>query len=481
MKENWHNKELQDGLGAYDSPMDLDKAWEALETKRKPKKEKRRFFFLWFFGLLALISIGSYSILKNNAKEVDTLSIVNERLNEVAQNISETKVLEKENADLSKKEKTIAEEEVKKVESKGQLKSIETKTETNDTAIDKVELTEKGEGSILEILNNNKFTNERERLVFENNKERNTRSSQIKSTISKDSKRLSQKTIAQDNPENRFSKKAISLNSRLELPNVLKGVPLPSLQFTFSGFDLQEKESKMIVKDRPNSKKNLRTRFGLSSTYAIFTDGFIQSGEQPLDAMMYRVFYERFISPKFYLKTGFSFQQFTTELTMTEIDTDLEMENNLLLIENQFQDGSITQEYGTGEVRYVQSNNHQFFNRYRLVSIPLLVGYEFPVFSKSSLQFEVGVATSILSAHSGKIIENETHLSFDESSNFEERSIGVLQGISAVQYQVEVGQRLFLFLGAQANFHMNKSVKLEEERGQLFRSFGLSLGGKVSL
>ena len=91
-------------------------------------------------------------------------------------------------------------------------------------------------------------------------------------------------------------------------------------------------------------------------------------------------------------------------------------------------------EYGLGEVKYRETKSHQTFNRYRFVSIPLLVGYEIPLFGRSSLHFEGGLATSIMSAHSGKVMQDGS------ISSFETRKIGVLQSVSSFHYQVKRGR-----------------------------------------
>ena len=59
MKEDWLDKSLENKLDNYDSPMDLENAWGALQARREKPKKKKRFFFWLFFGLLT-IGIGAW-------------------------------------------------------------------------------------------------------------------------------------------------------------------------------------------------------------------------------------------------------------------------------------------------------------------------------------------------------------------------------------------------------------------------------------
>ena len=124
MKQDWLDKNLGDKFDGYDSPMDLENAWESLQTKRQTPKKKNKFFFFWvIFGLVTIGAGGSYSFLNN---QVDSNSIA------YANAISEAdNILKNENQRFGKTESSSPTlSNSKKINQNNPVNDIATETKT---------------------------------------------------------------------------------------------------------------------------------------------------------------------------------------------------------------------------------------------------------------------------------------------------------------------------------------------------------------
>ncbi len=497
MKENWHNKDLQDGLGKFDSPIDLEKAWADLEAKRNPKKKKHRFFFFWLFGIATLMIVGNIFLgERNTASNLSTAD-----LDLTTKNIKQTqlekqenqvaKLVEPENQDgLGQETLSIDQEE------KGREEKMDRSDNANSVA-------------------NYKRSSA---LAFNSAKAKNDlKSSEV--ILSTDETDLSTHRIPENigtSIEERFLSKTKSLEIlqkeqeqhekiRNELVNkvdnkeqskgenkveriVVRKVMLPSLQLDQVDFSVKETTSNLPLtedllddlKSKPLKSKS--TQFlALSTNYSFLTTGTIDEEETPMDLVSFLLSYERMVSKRIYLKTGLIFQQFTNTINKIKRRNYFEIEEDQLLANNILLDGTITETRGPETVEYRETTTNKYFNRYRFVNVPVLLGYQFPLGTRSSLKFEGGLAISIFADHSGKIKNEENVQSFENLPSYKAKKSRALQGILALQYELELRNKWFLFVGAQANQQFDKAIEINNEKLGRFGAFGFELGMRFAL
>lgn len=425
MKEDWLDKRLGERFDDYDSPVDFEKSWEALQSKREEPKKKRRFFFFWFStSILILGVVASYFIYSNNT------AASNEKLvltNPIADNQEIKNSIENQsNTNLNNNE--IVNHVIQGL-------TTEKDNESNNLiAFQKI-------GS--EVKNRDQFE-AKEKSYLKSNQSR-------MSSLAKDI-RLQKTEFNFSQKENSvFIQKLTEHSLRNKIPKVAY---LPTLPFSFLKWN-ESKDltliSNFIIQDEIKKEEvfvsPLYNYLTISAGYGIRTSGKIFPDEKPMDVISTNILFEkRFTDRKFYLKTGILFDQFINSLKdYNEVNYSEQRDNQLLVID-QFQNGMIQETYGMGEVTIIEKTKIEEFNRYRLISIPIIFGYDIFSNQKINLQIEVGGARSVLGNHSGRLIE-----SLD--NDFEKNN--VWQGLYGLNFNYRIKKNIHLFSSVKGNYHFN--------------------------
>ena len=444
MKEDWLDNSLGDKLDGYESPLDLENAWESFQAKREAPKKKNRFFFLWI--LLGVITIGlggSYLLLNDTTSDALTETII-----------------EEDNSKTSSS--TLVETE---------------KTNSNNNT----------------FTSNENRSNATENISYENQnasvrREANSPSSKVGDQIldpaithfAPEEKQADALILpVQNEEEGNIETETIDANNELEdfaitfLPSLKSNaleLPLQSkveiLNASFS--DLGKKT---IIKSKSLSISPFH--FGIVAGYGLRSKGKVLSNEKPLDVISTNLFLEkRIFSDRLYLKTGINFDLFVNKVE-TSTETDLtQLENNQLIAVNHFQDGTIQEVFGVGKIQTIEKTTTKNFNRYRLISVPLILGYDVVSSNRIILQVEGGMARSIFGNHSGK--------DFDlVDSDFEHQ--GVWQGLYGLNLNYNLGRNLNIFSSVKGNYHLNKIGKSEQLEMEKFRFHQVQIGLRFKL
>ena len=457
MKEQWHNKELQGGLGDYDSPMDLELAWEALDAKRHPKKDKRRFYWFWFVGLILVLSALGYYGLKHtepnennqpraqypliNQTEVQVQTNTN---NDVPTEIKKSESIEVTTEIQKKKEVVLKQQEIVVSRSKQDDLSflssdISKSKKKNDNIIDNT-------------INNTNSQNTNVQLTVSTNN--NTNPSNIEGGIIED-----KAVVIEEGGEDAEFLLKKDVHSILNAPLLVDELGVPT---TIEAEKEKEKTTLLApeVEDKSNVRPLHKSSFGISSTFAFLTSGSIRDDEKSLDVLAASVFYERDLFSNFYFKTGLTYQQFTNEVKVEDTYSYYQTESNELILTNYYQSGVVEQVMGEAVIEYRDNNQHTLYNRYRFVNIPITLGYKFSICKKANLKLETGLSASVFTAHSGKLYSNGLIEPFDDIDGYKSKSLGVFQGLLGLQYEREIGLGNYLFAGSQINIELNESVSI---------------------
>ena len=455
MKENWLKDGLNDKLGDYGSPIDLEDAWKALEANRKPPKKKRKFLGWWFLGTILFISLGGYLFNDEYLSSMNT-SLQSEKIEKVnIQNITPNKSSKNQNITFSKEQesytssidKTIHLQSNKSIVKEERLESIHSKSPKSISP------------------NNNTFTqnkyspkqNSNTNPILFSEKEELIRPSEYKNSLSKSIARKISKTSD-------LSKSEVYLNL------------LPEQEKEFD-FEIQTDKNKIIQK----FPKLISPQFlGIESGYGFLSSGSIINEESNLDMVSVSLFYEKYFKQNFYLKTGLTFDQFTNQLTSSNVKSYTEPTENQIIVINYYQDGTIENIYGMSDVAVKEETNFNLFNKYRFISIPVIFGWQSPTFKRNSIQIEGGISTSIFGKYSGNIVTNDTNEILGKLSELDLKKAGILKATYALQwnYSLLKNQNWVIFTKVQGNQHLNNISTSENLNVEKFKSHQLLMGFK---
>lgn len=465
MKNDWLNKNLEEKLGEYDSPLDIENAWESLQNKRQPKK-KNRFFFFWIFsGLMTIGVAGSYFLL-NDKSDNNTITKLENNLEEVNQPFENIEtpystLPNSENNSQLHSDKNIT-SETKTIFNKN--KNLENHNYSNSK---NNQLDENSNTSFSEVINNavvNTIT-PNSNLVF--------------------SKKTNDNFIVPNQNEEKGNEKIKSLVDSIISPKEktpMAVIFLPNLKMSLlelpshENFDIlnlnsskkytQQVLDPVLIPFHPKKYLHLNVGYGVRSTGKILTN------EKPLDILSFNILYEKYFPHKnVYFKTGITFDQFvnSTEKISEQIVTA--PHDNQLIEINHFQNGTTENVFGITDISTIEKTNEKNYNRYRLVSIPIIIGYD--IFShRSNIQIEAGFARSILGIHSGKYFDLV-------DSDFEKQR--VWQGLYGLNFNFRTGSRINIFSSLKGNYHFNKMGKSDQLDMEKFRFHQVQIGLRLEL
>ena len=476
MKEDWLDKSLENKLDNYESPMDLENAWSALQARREKPKKKKRFFFFWLlFGLLTIGAWVSYFILNNQS---DTVSAskqesVSETITELGyQNENIENGFGKTTPNIS------AVADVEKIDSKNQVEKSESPTlKSTEDNINTSEKWKRGnqnypppteEATLLSVAT----YSENEEGTFAKSKNNLSAKQQAGNTYTSGE----EESFIENTPsifvlpeEEKAVKPTLLEDSILVQKENQTFAFIPSfkmklLDFPQSGevevmnnFEFTQKEMAELIKWNPKNT-NLSSYFGLSVGYGTRSTGKVFRDENPLDLISFQAFYEKGFGKNFYFKTGINFDQMVNSFENSSEQILTDPRTNQLITVNHFQNGTTEDIFGMGEVSNLERTTNKDYHRYRLVSIPVIVGYEIKPFRKSTFQIEAGMARSVFTNYSGRTFE---------LSDLDLQKQGVWQGVYGLSWNYKLRNRSRLFASVQGNYHFNeigKSTQLDLEK-----------------
>ncbi|MFK7771695.1 MAG: hypothetical protein AB8F94_06135 [Saprospiraceae bacterium] len=471
MKQDWLDNNLDNKLGDYDSPMDFESAWESLQAKRQAPKKKKKFFFFWIiFGLFLTGAGGSYFLL-NDKTDNNYNNIITDTKNSLETESQPSGKISTTSPTLSNSKKTNQNNVDTKINTKTKINQNATinKSDENQNYSNLKEAKSGVEknASFSNTKNNNIITSD-ENLDFSKKSnsnlifpKQNVTEKAIKNTVLIDS------TTSQKVVEPIALLFLPSLETRLlklAQPQNLEKIDANFSELDYSLFD---ESDKVLTKLKP---KNYLV---ISGGYGNRSQGKVMAAENSLDVMSVNALFEkRFSDRRIYLKTGINFDQFVNSIeTKTEELYTQQLENQLITV-NHFHNGTSQDVYGMADVPTIERTTSNNFNRYRLISIPMIVGYDLISRNRMSLQVEGGMARSILGLHSGK--------DFDLiESGFENQ--GVWQGIYGLNFNVRTGARTNIFTSFKGNYHFNKIGVSDELEMEKFRFHQIQVGLRFKL
>lgn len=467
MKKDWLEQGLNDKLGNYESSMDLEEAWMALEAKRQAPKRKRRFLIWWFLGgilVLSLSASGYFLWEKGTMNEsMDTSDIFKIEQN-IVENCIETPISNPTNKELHLSGQAT---EDKSLNPKGLRQDIAiaefapNKLKNGKTRPTNTESSITATKSIANIQSKANKPNVMIKNTSNISSSWKDENQELQATT-----RVSYQALSETERESEMIPKLPTLNNLLEIPNI----DLEKLNFS----QLSTLDKEMRTKHKTTFVPQY---VGVESGYGWRSKGKVLEDEKPLDVFSIHLFYQKYLNKKIYLKTGIQFSQFTNKLELDSTNTYTQVVDNQLILINEYADGTIDNVYGLAEIETIETINMKLFNQYKFLSVPIILGLELSPFKNSSFQVEAGFSTTIFSKFDGHFMGNN---GLEKLENLNLKKTGILNALYAAQWNIRPFKRANwkLFLKYQGSFQWNKLSEQPRLNMEKFNAQQLFVGLK---
>jgi len=295
---------------------------------------------------------------------------------------------------------------------------------------------------------------------------------------------------------------ASGLNKRVAVNKVSKNIlkPLPNTEFSllesddylpFLSFPITEENSRAgsfgSAYDKPSislefqvgiSKPNRSLKSGVDGGLDTLL-GLRNRDERTLEGLHANLFVSTNLQSGFFIKTGVSYTQFTELYSnFNTVETTVIQEGVQKRVINL--NGDTTDVIGPIEVIQTTTFRKKYYNTYRMIDIPVIVGYQHKYNEDWSTDFSLGVFTNLVFKSKGKIPSSPTtDLDLSEANIFKPRfgySVHFGLGISR-----QLSENLSLRLNP--NFRYYPKNMMQERYGleQRYVLFGVNLGLKMDL
>ncbi len=451
MRENWLEEGLRDKLEGFDSELNLEEAWDALEQKRSEPKG-RRLGWLWIVtGSLLLIgsSFAIYQLTTNETPEMVDVPVKVDVSNVIGQ--EKVVLLDSENALLTEK---IFEAQSQMPESSSNRNY---QSQQQDTPIRNTQ------------------------IITPKSLDYTTPSSYFVSTPNIDNNQNDRTTDDQvtDSDVSTEIGQSVALNQSNLVINqftLLEGVTAKLqrdskqvLKFKFANFGRQ---------DRVKKSKSIPQFVGVDFGFSPITNGQILADEKAIDAVSANLYYKKHLSNSFYLKVGLGLDRYTTRIEGSESNTSTSIEPNQVVERVIYQDGTIENILGDGEVTTTETTTYQLYNSYQFISVPVVAGLRIIDRAQTNIELEGGMATTISSQYDVKEYDPTNGGQVNQVADLNLRNTSIFSGLLAAQwnYHPKSLSRLGVFMKVGTRFQLNDISSEDTFNVDKFKSYQLGLG-----
>ena len=454
MRENWLEEGLRDKFEGFDSELNLEEAWGTLEQTRNAPN-KRRLGWLWIVtGSLLFLgsSLAVFQLTTNETTEITDAPVKAKVSNVISQK-------QKEVVDVNDVKETLVSDQISKSETPlSGTSSIKTsQRQQKDTPNRNTQTTLSNNlvydaPSSYPTTRQNNVTNQNNLTAVDQ-----VNDSAV-STVGRQSAALTQSNLA--------------INQITLLAGVSSKLQRDSKQV------LNHKIADFLLLDRVKKSKSIPQFVGIDFGFSPVTNGQVLANEEALDGISASLFYKKHLSRRFYLKTGLGLDRFmtkqegSTENSFTSIEPDQIVERII------YQDGTIENVLGDGEVTTTESTTYQLYNSYQFVSIPVVAGFRIVDRDLTSIEVEGGMSTTISSQYDVKEYDPANGGQVNQLADLNLRNTSVFSGLLAAQwnYHPKSLKRLGLFMKVGTRFQLNDISTDESFNIDKFRSYQLGLG-----
>jgi len=410
MKDNWFEDKMSERFEDFNSSLDLQSAWEELESLREPTKRKRRGGIYWWFGAGLILMFSAITFVFNS----------------------------KEDFLIQKSEST----PLSVSESENDKKTNEIKGIKNQVNPEKIV-------SPNNRINFNDQNYNRKKTLEKLNK--NTKMLESKSDIStKDQRKSASLTHSNASLGKELKKSKVTIDDKKISNKILPTLPIDLLQNDIHYLPKINLREKNIYCDFKGPKKysySLGFTIDYGKTFRSSPIGlgsnnaFLQKrelAETPLDSWSGQAFYQIKNKKNWFGQFNLGYIQSTDIFEDTYSNAERILKPDQVIQINMYPNGDIEEITGPAMVNEEENGIGKFYQRYRQVFVGLEFGKEFPLNSDFNFRASLGGDYSIYHNNSGKVyrsIEN----SFGEYDDLSSISTNKA-GIFSTKINLEIGK-----------------------------------------
>jgi len=470
-------RKAADKLG---SDLDAERAWKRFEGRNR--KERKKFFPWWMFGLFCIILTFTFFLNYNmgNITEEHSLSsdqLSREKLGEVAE-VHRVKEITADKTDIAE---TLREKSDEKSSSNNRTREIDIQKVTKEN------------GKRSYQANAKQINSDSDRIIAERRKKRMELMSE-QTPLSR-SRSVFVLDYNSPNPEVNKSVREAKRNTSIDQSNPITEIqPIDPLLHYPLGLSSSKPEIKCLLSFVEYPKSETLSTFkddeskwsvGLQYTYATTSretdwsnNSFNQrrlENETLKENNVAEVLATRTIGSSFSLSSGLTLNQYRSSLF--EVDQKLVNETfEYVVVEQLVRNGEVELVYGPAVGTSTKITERVRQQKFRSLSIPLYFNYDSGITDKLSIQFSGGVNYSLINRAVGVTFASAVSQGEYQSLNdLYYRRRGQVEGVINLSLHMHFSKALSLTLGTRYMHDLN-GRRLSSQDNEMLSSYGLSLG-----
>lgn len=478
MYNDWHK--LQNRFQDDSPSMDLEKAWSSMQAERQSREkndgDNRKYF--WFaLGLLLLICSVSLYFAQDALFQSGTVQLEKNKINKSSKFTEITAVsLDSKQEEIIATEKHAAGEPAQVEASKNK---ISVSNLIKEKLVEPSSFEEKKYASTQRIHSED----------FLNN---------IASSINHNSV---EPQFAADSERPMDSKDIISKEVAITRKAFVSKQSIRPLRITESAPHIPLRNHSKVKKlnknlSLPNAKydfyKDFHSALGLSVSYGLnirtlestinVNDTWVERRnqvEQAKDVFGIELFYQKFLSKRFFITAGLNYTKWTDQLNYEYNEERIVSLEDVVVEIKYLNDGTVEEMLGTVDAIETQDYIATVWQKQSYVSVPILLGSHFPFDQKSGINIALGVQVPIYRSVIGRTVNRSNPILGIELIDQETfKKNGPLQLLSNVSYVQSLGRSNRFHFGLKSSFDL--SSRINEAEGISLKHFGIQLSTGVA-
>lgn len=455
MNDKWFEEGINEKLGKYGSPIDLETAWAAFEVQRKPEKNKRYFGF-WLSGCIMLSTLGGGLLY---------LNVNTDREHGLLPNIA---TIKEQPSDIILNKLSV---ERNVIETVTTVINEPSEHKSSSETLREIDFNNSKE-QVPNSIENKNIQNNSQRIIS-TKKSESVKANSIATTVETSDK------IILNKPKQEYR----TLNANGFKPVIQQLSPLLRNSRLLPINQIELSEAPELSKEFNNSPRRVQDQrsnlIGITTGYGPRVSGRILAREIPLDVMSLNIYYQTFLSKNLYLKTGVNLDQFTNKVEGSLVKTFTEMAEDQIVAIYHYQDGTQIPVLDDAEIDLAETTTYDIFNRYQFLSIPVVIGVRLEMKKKSSFQIEAGMSSTIQSKYDMKYFDMSSTEKFIKFDDLNLRRSALLKGQYGIQWNyspLRFSNNLEFLLKYQGSIQLNSLSIDPNEVLQPFNSHQVFFG-----
>ena len=492
MRDNWLDDGLNEMFEDFDSEMNLEAEWAALEQRRETQQRPYR---LWLLCMCAVVlgaalylypSTDMPADMASDTPEATLVNVIDPKANDL--DLTPTQpptqpTLEIEEARISENNLAIQNSEQQQQQQTLQqpLQQLSKQLDAVSTIKPRVDDTKTQDAVRLVTTQTSK---EKTHDTVQSDKDQ--LASSAFTTVRENTTSINENTIAQrstpnPNNSNQPPQTVWSSLTPLLVDQVREISILPSM------IDLNRSVVNVndlaLTPSRTRKKANKAGAYylGLDFGYSPLTSGGILADEIAVDGIGTSLYIKKYLASNIYLKTGLNLDRYTTQVNGTSTNSYTQIQDNQI-IERYFNpDGTFVPVLGMGPVAIDEVTDYQLYNRYQFVSVPVIFGVQLLERANSFIVIEGGLSATIATQYEAKFFDRQS--GFVEYDDLTIRKQGLLSGLGGISwhYQPQSVERLSLYTRLRATVQLNDTTTDAFSTASKFQSYSVGVGVEYRL